>query len=659
MATGQRRERERGLLMDSSGVSKGGKCWFAVESKMFEISIVMVRGNGLVGGWFLLSKKLRALGVSIPVLTNSFQFDPTAGKVGSIVKGLENESGSFAEVVKRKIGESGDSLRVHLGEWELLCREEQLRCCLVGCFGGSPEYIPLLPSLKRWAFESWLLKGDLRIFRLGGALMLFEFQNKWEADMVLLKVSRRFKNRDFLLQRLGPEVGCTWKESLAKEVWLWMRKLFSSPSCSGLGFWSKFRGKKWPLQVEAGNSSWELSLWWEASLWVMQAESSSWLQMRKGCEVRDEGVGVSRAKARVDSNSYSGLLSEWAWAQVWLLGVFKRCKWAEFKRSNGLAEDLSSLSPAVSGWGKVSKEPFGPLNPEVHPSPFREPVPSKAPSEFVGNNAGLEHELLAVGDPGGKVLSLGHLKLIDEALLDEASRYALHIKLLILSLGLGVSSFSTPFLGPDVAVMGNEGVSSGMFGAAEGARSKAPLREERKSISRDDGPLAGRKGERGRIEFQLPCKVQSLSGYDDRRETKIKEMSMGHVRSLRVGRHLDWRAINSRGAVGGVLVFWDNRVVELLEVEEGMDKEDFLEELGSIKGLWRDPWCVGGDFNMVRYPEERGRGGGLSVSMRRFTEVVKDLELRDYPLQGGPFTWRGGENNQSQSRLDRFLVTDD
>ena len=45
MATGQRRERERGLLMDSSGVSKGGKCWFAVESKMFEISIVMVQGK--------------------------------------------------------------------------------------------------------------------------------------------------------------------------------------------------------------------------------------------------------------------------------------------------------------------------------------------------------------------------------------------------------------------------------------------------------------------------------------------------------------------------------------------------------------------------------------------------------------------------------------
>ena len=150
-------------------------------------------------------------------------------------------------------------------------------------------------------------------------------------------------------------------------------------------------------------------------------------------------------------------------------------------------------------------------------------------------------------------------------------------------------------------------------------------------------------------------------------ETKIKEMSTGLVRSLGVGRHLDWRAINSKGAAEGVPVFWDNREVELLEVEEGMftiscqfkncvdglrwvftgvygpvcsrDREDFWEELGSIKGLWRDPWCVGRDFNMVRYPEECNRRGGLSASMRRFTEVVEDLELRDYPLQGGPFTW--------------------
>ena len=38
--------------------------------------------------------------------------------------------------------------------------------------------------------------------------MLFEFENKCEADLVFLRDSRRFKEREFLLQRWGPEVGC-------------------------------------------------------------------------------------------------------------------------------------------------------------------------------------------------------------------------------------------------------------------------------------------------------------------------------------------------------------------------------------------------------------------------------------------------------------------
>ena len=147
-------------------------------------------GKGLVGGWLLLANKLRALGVSTLAVRNNFPTVPTSDKVGSSVKGLEKESGSFAEVVKRNTGESGDSLRVHLGDRELLCREKQLGHCLVGYFGGSLESVPPLPSLKRWAVESWLLKGDLRISRLGGALMLFEFLNKWEANMVFLRGSK-------------------------------------------------------------------------------------------------------------------------------------------------------------------------------------------------------------------------------------------------------------------------------------------------------------------------------------------------------------------------------------------------------------------------------------------------------------------------------------
>ena len=54
---------------------------------------------------------------------------------------------------------------------------------------------------------------------------------------------------------------------------------------------------------------------------------------------------------------------------------------------------------------------------------------------------------------------------------------------------------------------------------------------------------------------------------------------------------------------------------------------------------------------------ERSRRGRLIGAMRRFAQIVDELELLDLPMQGGLLTWNGGRNNQSWARLDRFLVT--
>ena len=40
-----------------------------------------------------------------------------------------------------------------------------------------------------------------------------------------------------------------------------------------------------------------------------------------------------------------------------------------------------------------------------------------------------------------------------------------------------------------------------------------------------------------------------------------------------------------------------------------MDREVFCSQLRSVRGLWSDPWCVVDDFNMIRFPSERSRGG--------------------------------------------------
>ena len=49
-------------------------------------------------------------------------------------------------------------------------------------------------------------------------------------------------------------------------------------------------------------------------------------------------------------------------------------------------------------------------------------------------------------------------------------------------------------------------------------------------------------------------------------------------------------------------------------------------------------------------------GTGLTASMKRFFDIINELELRDLLLVRGPLTWCGRQNNLSLSRLDRLLV---
>ena len=82
---------------------------------------------------------------------------------------------------------------------------------------------------------------------------------------------------------------------------------------------------------------------------------------------------------------------------------------------------------------------------------------------------------------------------------------------------------------------------------------------------------------------------------------------------------------------------------------ERSHKEFFWEELGSIRGMWEDPWCLGGDFDEILSPNERAKGSRHSPAMRGFSEVLNDLGLRDLPLQGGRYTWRGDQDGSLMS----------
>lgn len=70
-------------------------------------------------------------------------------------------------------------------------------------------------------------------------------------------------------------------------------------------------------------------------------------------------------------------------------------------------------------------------------------------------------------------------------------------------------------------------------------------------------------------------------------------------------------------------------------------------------------WCVLGDFNCIRNPNERsGKTDRLlgDNSMQEFNEWIEDMEVLEVPTVGRQYTWFR-PNDESKSRLDRALIS--
>jgi hypothetical protein len=83
-----------------------------------------------------------------------------------------------------------------------------------------------------------------------------------------------------------------------------------------------------------------------------------------------------------------------------------------------------------------------------------------------------------------------------------------------------------------------------------------------------------------------------------------------------------WRIILN-GLLGGV--YGPN-----VDVERRM----LWEELAGLMSVWEAPWCIGGDFNIVRFPSERPSELNYSTAMMEFSDFIADQGLVDIPLVG-------------------------
>lgn len=72
------------------------------------------------------------------------------------------------------------------------------------------------------------------------------------------------------------------------------------------------------------------------------------------------------------------------------------------------------------------------------------------------------------------------------------------------------------------------------------------------------------------------------------------------------------------------------------------DRGNFWLELEDVKVWSSGLWCIGDEFNVVRYPLEKKGRERYTRGMEDFSDFIERNSLIDYSLISGRFTWSNG-----------------
>jgi hypothetical protein len=85
-------------------------------------------------------------------------------------------------------------------------------------------------------------------------------------------------------------------------------------------------------------------------------------------------------------------------------------------------------------------------------------------------------------------------------------------------------------------------------------------------------------------------------------------------------------------------------------------KSNFLSELVRVCSKEALPIVIGGDFNIIRSPDEKNNDDYNDRWPFLFNAVIDTLNLRELEMSGRKFTWANHLQNQTFEKLDRVLV---
>lgn len=155
-------------------------------------------------------------------------------------------------------------------------------------------------------------------------------------------------------------------------------------------------------------------------------------------------------------------------------------------------------------------------------------------------------------------------------------------------------------------------------------------------------------------------------------EMKLKGLNDRLIREIRKMKNISWVAVGAVGSSGGIHTMWDTRyvvveqhwtdafsvsiIVEDLSArskwlltavygpDDGQRRKELWKELNEVRGCWNGAWCIGGDWNIIRFPSERLEGCRWNEDMRAFSDWINHHSLMDLHLACASFTW---SNHQS------------
>ena len=159
------------------------------------------------------------------------------------------------------------------------------------------------------------------------------------------------------------------------------------------------------------------------------------------------------------------------------------------------------------------------------------------------------------------------------------------------------------------------------------------------------------------------------------------------LKTLCAGRDFLWHCLATHGRSGGILLGVDLLVFDIGAIAEGdfyvkftllcksdgfkfvlyvvyglaqhEHKQEFLAEMANTFSRETLPYVIGGDFNIMRHPQDKSYGVFDFKWPTLFNAVIESLDLKEIVMSGRQYTWAGPGDDPLFEKLDRVLVSTD